>query len=628
MFRENEAMSSSEALHSNNSSRRRFCSSQDGSVAIIFALAFIPVLGISGAAVDYASATQTRARMTQAADAAVLATANQTNLSGDARSLYARRYFEANLAGLPVSDLAVRIKDVGPALRIEADAKMTTNFMAFLGIDKMQLAVAAEVVRGGDNVEVALVMDTTYSMVNDLAGAKVAAKDFINMLQPNTGNGGLRLSVVPYIASVNPGRTNLGMSSMDVFAESSRHGVYFEGAMVGRGNCIHGGGTGTSKDPGSGGNGAWLQDKLRKLANVGRELFGVSPAAALGETPKVTPPLQGTIYNIPAAKAAAPGAKFLVPTGFIRRGDCEIINPKKINVFDLYDRIPNAQWRGCVEARPVPFDVTDDAPTSANAETLFIPYFWPDEEGTISPTISSPYAVNNYMNDLSAPYGLTYNWPGTTGSGFAANIFKYNGVNPALLTEELGPNKACPDELMRLSGDKSALLAKIDSLKVRQGGGTINSEGVAWGWRTLSPKAPFADGKAYGSAKKFIVLLSDGENEIGDLSGKKRPNGAIPFPLSHYNAYGYLQEGPFPAETFVSAHSFLDERFRLVCQNAKAAGVQIISILFRENTARARNLMKSCASNDSFFYQAADTASLTKAFQRIATDIGKLRISK
>jgi hypothetical protein len=333
------------------------------------------------------------------------------------------------------------------------------------------------------------------------------------------------------------------------------------------------------------------------------------------------------MYTIPADKAGSPGAKFLVPSGFIRRGDCEIINPKKINVFDLFDRIPNAQWGGCVEARPVPFDVTDDPPTTANKETLFIPYFWPDEEGTISPSIASPYAVNNYMNDLSPPTGLTYNWPGTSGAGYAANIFKYNGVNPALLTADLGPNKACPDELMRLSGDKSALLAKIDSLQVKQGGGTINSEGVAWGWRTLSPKAPFADGKPYGAAKKFIVLLSDGENELGDY-GKKRPNKSFPFPLSHYNAYGHLQEGPFPAETFASAHEFLDARFTLACQNAKAAGVQIISILFRENTERAKKLMRGCANNDSFFYQAVDPAALTKAFQRIAADIGKLRISK
>jgi Flp pilus assembly protein TadG len=239
---------------SNYRLHRRFGKNQDGGVAMIFALAFIPVLGLSGAAVDYASATQTRARMSQAADAAVLATANQTGLTNEARTLYAKRYFEANLAGLPVSELAVRLKDVGPALRIEAEANMKTNFMGLLGIDKMQLSVAAEVMRGGDNVELALVMDTTYSMVNDLAGAKVSAKDFINMLQPNTGNGGLKISIVPYIASVNPGRSNLGMSSMDVFAESSRHARYFEGAMVGRGNCIHTGGDGggTGKDPGGG----------------------------------------------------------------------------------------------------------------------------------------------------------------------------------------------------------------------------------------------------------------------------------------------------------------------------------------------------------------------------------------
>jgi hypothetical protein len=58
---------------------------------------------------------------------------------------------------------------------------------------------------------------------------------------------------------------------------------------------------------------------------------------------------------------------------------------------------------------------------------------------------------------------------------------------------------ACPGELLRLTSNRSTVLSKISCLKHWNGGGTISSEGIMWGWRTLSPRAPFADGAAYGT---------------------------------------------------------------------------------------------------------------------------------
>jgi Flp pilus assembly protein TadG len=58
-----------------NSVLKRFASEQRGSVAIIFALAMVPVLGMAGAAIDYGAASSARAQMAQASDAAALAAA-------------------------------------------------------------------------------------------------------------------------------------------------------------------------------------------------------------------------------------------------------------------------------------------------------------------------------------------------------------------------------------------------------------------------------------------------------------------------------------------------------------------------------------------------------------------------
>jgi Flp pilus assembly protein TadG len=60
-----------------------------------------------------------------------------------------------------------------------------------------------------------------------------------------------------------------------------------------------------------------------------------------------------------------------------------------VNRFSLYTKI-GVTWRGCVEARPYPYDTDDTEPTTANPDTLFVPEFAPDPPSSYS---------NNYMND-------------------------------------------------------------------------------------------------------------------------------------------------------------------------------------------------------------------------------------
>ncbi len=603
-----------------------------GGVALIFGLSLVPLIGITGAAVDYSNATATRARLAQASDAAALAAAKATNLSKTDRDKLARKVFDSNLGNASVEGVTFKIVDITSGVRVEATGNVKTNFLAVIGIDKSTVDVSSEVMRGDGMVEVALVLDNTGSMSKDMPGLKTASNKFIDTLFANSPDtGSMRIGIVPYVGAVNPGRANLGMSSIDTFAEAPYHAAILKGRQVGwLSNCnpnpfppvgggggggdSGGGGGGGDDGPGEGGDGAWLPDALRKLGNVGKELFGIKEAAALGETPNTKKPYIGMMVKEDPPYAPA-GTTALLPSGFQYTNRCQMRNPDKINNLDLFDRIPGAQWKGCVEARPEPYDVTDDAP-NGDPRTKFVPYFWPDEEGKRG---EKTWAANNYMDDSAAPPGWDVYQDGYWEK--THNIFKYDSVSIADLTSKLGPNKACPEELMRLSTDKAKLKSKIDGLQVGDGSGTISSEGVAWGWRVLTPKLPFADGKPYDKAKKFLVLMSDGENEIGG----NNVNGPV---MSHYSAYGYLRDGRFPKQNFQVAAKYLDDRFAKVCENAKAAGITVMTVYFRDNNASAKNMMKKCATSGQFFYQAVDAKALDSAFQAIASEIGKLRITK
>jgi hypothetical protein len=326
------------------------------------------------------------------------------------------------------------------------------------------------------------------------------------------------------------------------------------------------------------------------------------------------------------------------PVGF-QFYDCYLYGPTKVSHFDLFDRIPGAQWKGCVEARREPYDVTDAAAGSGDPDTLFVPYFWQDEPDTTR-------GDNNYMADFPAADimdPLNFEPLSYMGAGDRnQTIFKYNGTNNggAVALDETGPdtagpNKACPDPIVPLTSNISALTSAIGSLTHKFGGGTINSEGIMWGWRVLSPGAPFTEGKPYGQAQKYMVLMSDGKNEINaaDIDGNVF--------YSDYTAYGPLAQWESrlamgragvnqgaPVRSFAEATTYLNDRMAQACQNAKAAGVTIITILFREENQAAKDLMSACATKPSYAYYAANTAALDSAFEQVAKLLQNLRLSK
>lgn len=309
---------------------------------------------------------------------------------------------------------------------------------------------------------------------------------------------------------------------------------------------------------------------------------------------------------------------------------------KPVSRFSLFDQM-NTAWGGCVEVRPAPYDVTDDAPTSDDPKSLFVPLFAPDEPDEIN--ANGDTYTNNYIPDAGGTCtpqvavctsysrkGTCMSWstPPIPAPQAQTQTCKYSNASPA--TDATGPNRKGPNmlchakPLTRLTNRRAELISAIDAMTAA---GSANiGEGVAWGWRLLSPKGPFADGADYNSpgVRKILVVLSRGANWA---EGLRNIND------STYSAWGYgITDRLSPqSHTTTSYTNSMNEMTRATCRGASDQGVEVYTIGFGASDAQTRSMLQYCATNPHMAYDTKSINELMSVFEGISRMALKLRIS-
>jgi len=165
----------------------RFTADRGGQVALIFALALVPIIGAAGVAVDYSRANSVRSQLQAALDAAVLAgaadqTSNQTTTASN--------NFSANLSiggtsgvtyGTP-SFSAQSGKFTGTA-----SATVPMTFAGVLGFKTMAVsayaaATPSDIASNGNAMCLLALNATVQAAVNDSGGTKVNAPNCITQI--------------------------------------------------------------------------------------------------------------------------------------------------------------------------------------------------------------------------------------------------------------------------------------------------------------------------------------------------------------------------------------------------------------------------------------------------------------
>ncbi|MEO8667299.1 MAG: TadE/TadG family type IV pilus assembly protein [Bauldia sp.] len=510
----------------------KFRSDRRGNIAIIFALALMPLCAGVGAAVDYSRATAFRTDLMDALDAGVLAVGSQSTMKDDDAYKIIDAWMTAHLGDQYGWHLDSVTQDDGGAITAMASAKVETTLSRVLGIDEIPIGVTSQAVRSTGKVELALVLDNTGSMKGTkISKLKTAAADLVDALAKAAKDPkDLKISLVPFSQTVNVGSTYAGEKWIDAAGNSA----------------------------------------------TARSLF-------LGQT---------------------------------------------VNRFDLFKKV-GATWGGCVESRTSAYEATDTTPDTKKPDTLYVPYFAPDEPGTKGEkTYNNSYLKDSKVSAVKTALtglGLTDSLSLPDFRLLQGDIAKYSGSPQTGATNALGyqygPNSGCEiAPLQRLSTDTATVKTAIG--KMIANGNTDIPMGLAWGWNTLSPDGPFKDGSAYHNDEwqKYAVLMTDGnnENEVGNAEDD-----------SYNSGVGYVWQGRMgiTAGDKAARTKARDKTLEAMCQAMKEDGIVIFTVRVEVKTGSS-SVLSNCASDDKKFYDVQNVADLNAAFKDIGETIQALRLAE
>lgn len=624
---------------------KNFLANESGNYAVIFGVVLFPVIGGIALAVDYSNLSRERSAIQNSLDAASLATAKlyATGASQAELEIYSEEFFEANLPdNIDLSRVAFDYnlksqpatdKDGNPYLEksVDLSAVLTydTHIARAIGYDTITATIGSEVAMGNITVEIAIVMDNSGSMRsnNRISLAKSTSKVLVDSIFNGAGASNktdpVKFALVPFAASVNVDPANKNKNWMDKKGWAPTHNENLD----------------------------WKNTYI---------------------------PVQGSDWRTINKN-----------THYIYR---EKINGKwdwKTR-FDVYDML-DVDWGGCVEMRPWPHN-TQDTHQMTNSgfnkvknghkggdglDALFVPTFAPAEpHRQYKWSNGNTYwdhdnYTNDYLNDwktitnntgndadlqkiyangsYSAPYdsgvhqdeqNLRQDWVWR----YQAAYHDDDVIEKTISGTSYGPNRMCTTTPIReLTTNANTIKNAIDAMGAN--GNTNIQQGIAWGWRMLSSREPFTEGRTETDVdnRKYIIALTDGNNVYGSSSTPNETN---------YGAWGFgkhdrIEEGLSGSDLpdlykSVSLNTYekkMNVHTLQTCENAKADGVTIFTIAFDvSNGSSVKQLLEACGGSgilngqevaeSGVFYYDVNGQGLQQAMAEIAAQISDMRIKR
>ncbi len=600
---------------------RKFFTDKGGNVALIFALALLPIAILVGGSVDLSRMRVERTKLQAAVDAAVLAAARMPINSTDAQIDAAiNNFVAANYDGEGTITQVLISRSSSGGVDVDAVSNVPMTFSALLGRDVSPVTASSAAERGGVNLEISLVLDVTGSMEDDLGSLQTAATSLINSVVQDVQTPYYsKAAIVPYSTGVYLG----GM------ADDAR------GAPV----------------------------PAKEISDYSSEMtggFDITSASQERPTEIRTHDNHGLqdgnyirIYDV-QGMTELNGETYRVD----RRG------AKKIDLYDYWNNKIDSRWWDEYEGGGVLYRCYDWWCSNLDAEKSFVSenHGFSDGEKVYVSDVGLPYfqdkfytvdrvsddrlnfdGANTYGTYSSGGkidctyYGCPYyrfwdpdfgrfddsderTWDLTDCVSERTGDEAYTDASPSsapvgMIYDNDGGDGDCPNRaLVPLTSNKTTLTTTITNLST--GGGTAGHIGIAWGWYTLSPNfnemwpTSTNNAAAYGTPQvlKVAVIMTDGEFNRAYCNG---------VPSQDYG--GQINCDATNGDPFDQAEA--------LCDAMKAAGITIYTVGFRlAADSEEEAIMEYCASGSALL--ASNGTALQTAFASIGESIGQLRLTR
>lgn len=198
----------------------RFFSAADGNIAVLFALASVPIISFMGMAVDYSRANSARTSMQSALDSTALMVAKDltngtiaaADINAKAQSYFTALYTNSEAKAVSVNATYTVANGPNPAtIQVNGSGNIKTDFLKLAGFPSINFNTSSTSTWGITRMRVAMALDNTGSMQDDgkITALRTAASSLVDQLSALARNpGDVYISVVPFAKDVNVGASN------------------------------------------------------------------------------------------------------------------------------------------------------------------------------------------------------------------------------------------------------------------------------------------------------------------------------------------------------------------------------------------------------------------------------------
>jgi Flp pilus assembly protein TadG len=549
-----------------------FAHGERGNIAVTFALALLPAIGLVGAAVDFSRGNSLQAALQSAVDSTALYVAREAKTdTADQLQAAAANNFKSVFTRPEAKDPTITASyssSGGSSVVITATTKLDTEFMGIFGYEEMTITATSTVRWGSARLRVALVLDNTGSMASDgkMTALKKATRNLLSDLKgAAASNGDVYVSIVPFAKdiAVNPAHYN---SSWDTWITWDANRPVSQGGapLMAPANSL----PDSSVGPNSNCPYSTSDERYTCVTQAG----GTTPASKIPSTGQICPSNSFGCYD--SVEAKTPTDFFTCLRLGFRNCACGANGCFRISYSHNWsvDKTKIAsRWNGCITDR-------------GNSAPPLTDY---DQWATKPASASIPDSM------------------------FPAQQFGDRDTNKERLAQPYGD---CPRPMMGLTYDWSALNNLVDAMTPK--GSTNQPIGLVWGWQSLVGGGPFIVPPMAGNDEYFqvIILLSDGLNTQNRWDGDGS-NVSIPVDKRMYD------NGAGTCANF---------------KNAGTGKIRNVIYAIQVNTGGdpTSTLLKNCASPDDTdpkgqkFFLLTSADQIVKIFEQIGTNLTKLHLAR